>query len=75
MFFLFLTEIHNVRPHTGQKLVASRIRSLLHSEVYRSEIAGMVVNLRDRSHMTSGSFGGRGFQKNLTEGEVGGGSV
>ena len=39
MILMFL-EIHEVRPHTGQKLVASRIRSLLHSEVFRSEIAG-----------------------------------
>jgi len=37
--FLFL-EIHNARPHSGQKLVASRLRSLLHSEVYKSEVAG-----------------------------------
>ena len=39
MIFIFL-EIHEVRPHAGQKLVASRIRSFLHSEVFRSEIAG-----------------------------------
>ena len=40
-------EIHEVRPHVGQKLVASRIRSLLHSEVFRSEIAG---NKESRIH-------------------------
>ncbi|XP_066935893.1 histidine ammonia-lyase-like [Clytia hemisphaerica] len=35
----FSEEIHNARPHCGQKLVASRLRSLLHSDVYRSEVA------------------------------------
>lgn len=35
----FSEEIHNARPHPGQKLVAARIRSLLHSEVYKSEVA------------------------------------
>ena len=40
--FLFVPfpEIHNARPHSGQKLVASRMRSLLHSQVYKSEVAG-----------------------------------
>lgn len=44
---LMFLEIHEVRPHIGQKLVASRIRSLLHSEVFRSEIAG---NKESRIH-------------------------
>jgi len=35
----FDTDVHEVRPHKGQALVASRIRSLLHSETYPSEIA------------------------------------
>ena len=32
--------IHRVRPHVGQRQVAERLRSLLHSSVYPSEIAG-----------------------------------
>ena len=32
--------IHQVRPHYGQGRVAHRLRSLLHSSVYPSEIAG-----------------------------------
>lgn len=35
----FNPEIHKTRPHKGQQLVASRLRSLLHSEVYPSNIA------------------------------------
>ena len=35
----FDSDVHAVRPHKGQKMVASRIRSLLHSETYPSEIA------------------------------------
>ncbi|XP_078343287.1 histidine ammonia-lyase-like [Oculina patagonica] len=31
--------IHKVRPHVGQRRVAERLRSLLHSSVYPSEIA------------------------------------
>ena len=30
--------IHRARPHTGQMLVAARLRSLLHSDVHPSEI-------------------------------------
>ncbi|XP_057296133.1 histidine ammonia-lyase-like [Hydractinia symbiolongicarpus] len=37
----FIKEIHDVRPHKGQKLVAARLRSLLHSDVYKSEVAGL----------------------------------
>lgn len=37
-FFSF-SDVHNIRPHTGQGLVARRLRSLLHSETYPSEIA------------------------------------
>ena len=37
---MWILEIHNARPHPGQKLVASRLRSLLHSKVYKSEVAG-----------------------------------
>lgn len=32
--------IHQVRPHVGQRRVAERLRSLLHSSMYPSEIAG-----------------------------------
>ncbi|WAR25105.1 HUTH-like protein [Mya arenaria] len=35
----FDSNIHRVRPHPGQISVARRIRSLLHSETYPSEIA------------------------------------
>ena len=36
--FLFL-DVHNIRNHKGQGGVARRLRSLLHSETYPSEIA------------------------------------
>lgn len=36
----FDADVHNVRPHKGQISVAKRLRSLLHSGVYPSEIAG-----------------------------------
>ena len=32
--------IHAARPHKGQKLVAKRFKSLLQSDVYKSEITG-----------------------------------
>ncbi|XP_074646941.1 histidine ammonia-lyase-like isoform X2 [Tubulanus polymorphus] len=35
----FDTDIQNVRPHKGQKEVARRFRSILHSETHPSEIA------------------------------------
>ncbi|CAB4058645.1 hutH [Lepeophtheirus salmonis] len=35
----FDSGVHNLRPHKGQSLVAKRLRSLLHSETYPSEIA------------------------------------
>merc|ERR1711962_431626 len=35
----FDSDVHAVRPHKGQQLVARRLRSLLHSETYPSEIA------------------------------------
>jgi len=34
-------EVHKVRPHKGQNLVAGRLRALLHSDLNRSEIAGI----------------------------------
>ncbi len=40
-----VADIHNVRPHKGQKAVAKRLNSLLHSDVYRSEISGKVTNM------------------------------
>jgi len=36
----FLTDIHELRPHPGQKEVALRFRSLLDSDHHPSEIAG-----------------------------------
>lgn len=35
----FDQNIHDLRPHKGQSLVAETLRSLLHSEIYKSEIA------------------------------------
>lgn len=37
--YSYIIEIHQVRPHKGQCLVASRLRALLHSDLNRSEIA------------------------------------
>lgn len=31
--------VHDLRPHPGQSLVAETLRSLLHSEIFKSEIA------------------------------------
>ena len=36
----FISDIHLLRPHQGQLLVASRLRSLLDSNVHPSEIRG-----------------------------------
>merc|ERR1712212_1059803 len=35
----FDSDVHKLRPHKGQGMVAKRLRSLLHSETYPSEIA------------------------------------
>ncbi len=35
----FDSDVHKLRPHKGQMAVAKRLRSLLHSETYPSEIA------------------------------------
>jgi histidine ammonia-lyase len=35
----FDSDVHKLRPHKGQGVVARRLRSLLHSETYPSEIA------------------------------------
>ena len=37
-----VSDIHEARPHKGQKAVARRMRSLLHSETHQSEIAGKI---------------------------------
>ena len=37
---LCAVDIHAAKPHKGQQLVAGRLRSVLHSDVFRSEIAG-----------------------------------
>lgn len=34
-----ISDVHNIRNHKGQGSVARRLRSLLHSETYPSEIA------------------------------------
>lgn len=36
----FDADVHKVRPHKGQMAVAKRMRSLLNSRVYPSEISG-----------------------------------
>ncbi|KAK6993459.1 histidine ammonia-lyase [Biomphalaria glabrata] len=35
----FDSKVHDVRPHKGQKLVADRLRALLHSDTYPSEVS------------------------------------
>lgn len=40
--FSYFLDIHIHRPHFGQQLVAGRLRSLLDSNVYPSEIRGNV---------------------------------
>ncbi|XP_059141196.1 histidine ammonia-lyase-like [Physella acuta] len=35
----FDSKVHDVRPHKGQILVANRLRALLHSETYPSEVS------------------------------------
>ncbi len=39
--FICFEDIHDARPHKGQKMVARKMRSLLHSDTYQSEIAGL----------------------------------
>ena len=39
----FFLEVHRLRPHPGQNKVAKRLRSLLHSDTYPSEIAGLFI--------------------------------
>jgi hypothetical protein len=34
-----ISDVHKIRPHKGQGEVAKRLRSLLHSETFPSEIA------------------------------------
>ena len=40
-----VSDIHEARPHKGQKAVARRMRSLLHSETHQSEIAGTIPGI------------------------------
>ena len=40
----FKLDLHASRPHSGQNLVAQRLRSLLHSEFYPSAIYKSHVN-------------------------------
>lgn len=35
----FDSDVQKIRPHTGQILVAKRLRALLHSDTYPSQIA------------------------------------
>ena len=39
------SDVHSSRPHNGQQVVASRLRSLLHSDVHHSEISGDHVTI------------------------------
>lgn len=43
----FDSRIHKLRPHKGQMKVAQRIRTLLHSELYPSQIAGTFFLIED----------------------------
>ncbi len=40
----FSLDVHKIRAHRGQGLVARRLKSLLHSETYPSEIARELSN-------------------------------
>lgn len=40
----FDSDVQMIRPHKGQIAVARRLRSLLHSDFYPSEIAGQTIN-------------------------------
>ena len=42
---LIVSDIHEARPHKGQRAVARRMRSLLHSETHQSEIAGTIPGI------------------------------
>lgn len=52
---IFWSGIHDVRPHKGQKMVARRLRSLLHSDTHRSEIAGN-INIMHAQPLTLKTF-------------------
>ena len=39
-FCFFFPEVHAARPHKGQIKVAHRMRGLLHSDTYNSEVGG-----------------------------------
>jgi histidine ammonia-lyase len=43
----FDSDVQMIRPHKGQIAVAKRLRALLHSETYPSQIAGKIW---ERSH-------------------------
>ena len=49
----FDSRIHKVRPHKGQIRVAQRMRSLLNSEVYPSEIASKDHNFPPTGYFAS----------------------
>ena len=59
--------IHEVRPHAGQRLVAERLRSLLVSEVYPSEISGKSGILISIAR-TQGTPGGLPYKRDRDEG-------
>ena len=40
----FDSDVHRLRPHKGQIEVARRLRALLHSDTYPSEIAGRTAS-------------------------------
>ena len=44
----FDSEVHKIRNHKGQGVVARRLRSLLHSETYPSEIARKLNSIQFR---------------------------
>ena len=59
LFCLKPLVIHQVRPHFGQRQVAERLRSLLHSSVYPSEIAGE-LKLVEKGNITHLMYGPEG---------------
>ena len=52
----FDSDVHLLRPHRGQIEVARRLRALLHSDTYPSEIAGESRDVRESRRVPGGIF-------------------
>ncbi len=61
----FSLDVHNIRNHKGQGSVARRLRSLLHSETYPSEIAREFTPLQRNSSEKPWAYFGGNFAKIL----------